>query len=164
MKQSKFAPKIGGAVISSLVAGVAIVGWQIIHADSAGQRTGLALGSLAILVYGIGIVWWLGWPIEYRLDDHFLIIQTGKIEKTIKLDTILSASYCINFSLAKTWSFSRIRINYKYAGTNQTIYIAPKDRSGFLKALSEASPEIILTGESVEREKSLGSKSVEYNK
>ena len=156
MKQKIFGPKIGIFVISILISGSALIAWQFIISDSSGQRIGIALGALVILAYCIGMIRWLGWPIEYRLDSHQLEIRTGKVRNKIDLDGIISARSCINFSLANNWSFSRIRIEYDNVGTNQIIYIAPKDISGFLKALSETSPELMLSGDSVVQEKISG--------
>ncbi len=153
METKIYGPKISTSVILILLSGSAIIVWQFINAFSRGQQISIALGALLVLAYCIGMIWWLGWPIEYRLDSHQLEIRTGKVRNNINIEGIISARSCINFSLANNWSFSRIRIEYDSAGTNRIIYIAPKDISGFLLALSEISPDLILSGDSVVRER-----------
>ena len=151
MKQRIFGPRIGKFVISILFIGVAIVILTLLTADTSGQRIMIILGSTLILIFGMGMVWWLGWPIRYSIDGQKLEIQTGKVQKIIDLENILSARSCLNFSLANNWSFNRVRIEYLHSGSTQVEFIAPDDRSSFLEALSDASPELVRDGEIVVR-------------
>ena len=104
---------------------------------------------LAMLV--IGTVAAVTLPTYYEVQSDRLIVRSGLLQWTIRLDEILSVRPTSNPLSSPAWSLDRLEVRSRREGKDQTLLISPKHREAFLRELQARASALVLEGETLRR-------------
>ncbi len=103
------------------------------------QSTMVMLGTLTLVLGAITPPWLLFFT-YYRIDSTLLRIQAGPFVWLIPLDQIRSITPSRSLVSSPALSMNRLKIDY---GRQRCIWVSPKDKSSFIKALGYQPSEIL---------------------
>jgi len=86
-----------------------------------------------------GLLWYRFYTL-YRLTETHLLIRSGPMSKSIRLDEIISVKPDRNYSSSPALSFDRFLIRYRQY---DRISISPDERGEFLKELAARAPHLV---------------------
>ena len=90
--------------------------------------------SIWLIAVGIGLPLWLLYTTQYVVKDEVLKIQSGPFKWTIPITSISQVVETRNPLSSPALSLHRLKITY---GESKTVMVSPKDREGFLGAISQ---------------------------
>lgn len=97
----------------------------------------IALGTLGFI--GV-VVAGLAWPVEYTLRAEGLEIRTGFLRWVVAYDSIRGIREEKTWMSGPTLSYDRWRIDYEQDEVARFVWVSPKDKQGFRKALEALLP------------------------
>ena len=101
------------------------------------------LWSFASLLLGF-IPLWFWFATYYRLTKTSLHLQSGPFHKCLSLHAIRRVDYPSR-GAGLSFAFSQDALSIEVSGSRFKYLVSPQDRQGFLSALSDACPQLILT-------------------
>ena len=107
-------------------------------------QLGVDLACLAVA----GFLLWITYGTAYAVHADRLEIRSGPFRLTVPLAEIVRVEPSWTPLSSPAMSLDRLKVSR--AG-GRAVWISPEDRAGFLRALSEADPELRVDGETVAR-------------
>lgn len=90
----------------------------------------------AALLFSIGMMFLVAWPVHYTVDEKDLVVRFGIFRRHIPRHVIIGVMATRNPSSAPAWSLDRLQIDYLSPnGKQRKVLISPADQAGFLAAL-----------------------------
>lgn len=95
--------------------------------------------SAMLIIGGVAAV---SLPTCYEVQSDRLIIRSGLLRWTIRLDEIVSVTPTSNPLSGPAWSLDRLAVKLRRAGKDRTLLISPKQQDEFLHDLRVKAKEI----------------------
>ena len=120
---------------------IAVVFWGAVVLCAAGGVYGILTRNVAGICAGwFGVVFALGavrivaWPIVYRLGRSDIGIRMGVMTQRIAYKDILTITPSRNWQSGPAWSLNRLRVTFRYdhGGTGELL-ISPQNHAAFLQ-------------------------------
>lgn len=103
------------------------------------QSTVLILA--AGLIIPVALVGWLFSTTEYVISGPDLRVRSGPVRIVVPIGSITRIARSDSLASGATLSLSRLAIEY---GAQQEVIISPADRRGFIRAIVERAPNVVL--------------------
>ncbi len=125
--------------------------------------TGASWGDLAImgsLVVGMDVLMlWVLYGTGYTITSDQLFIRCGPISLHVRLDSIESITPTRNPWSSPACSLDRLKI--VYGASQQSMMISPADKTGFLSAIVQPCPSLVLLHDRVRKKMNVSSLAVD---
>ena len=105
-------------------------------------NTGMAGRFLVILISALAVpaLLWYRFYTLYRLTDTHLLIRSGPMSRSIRLDEIISVKPDRNYSSSPALSFDRFVIRFR---RYESVSISPEQRGDFLREVAARAPHLV---------------------
>lgn len=87
------------------------------------------------------LVGWIWFDTGYTITDEELKIKSGPIRFKIRLESIQSIKKSMNPLSSPALSLDRLKVTY---GKHSIALISPKDKGGFVEAIRERNPAVVI--------------------
>jgi len=102
-----------------------------------GQPWSPAVVFLPLVIMSLSLI--LAVPCFYEIEGDTLVVRSGLLRRRIPVRAIESVRQTTSMVSAPAWSLDRLEILY---GRGHRVLISPRERSGFLRALQAAAPQL----------------------
>jgi Bacterial PH domain len=133
-----FRSRIDAWLLVVLSTSAAAVFAAALHVINAGA--GWFLPLLMVLV-GVGLPLWLLASTKYTIALDSLTVQSGPFFWRIKLTDVIELTETRSVISSPALSLDRVAIKYKSGKFSRSILVSPKDKTGFIHAISAARAE-----------------------
>lgn len=133
-----FRSRIDAWLLVVLTTSAAAVLAAALHVINAG--VGWFLPLLLVLV-GVGLPIWLLASTKYTIAQETLTVQSGPFVWRIKLMDVVEVTETRSAISSPALSLDRIAIKYKSGKFSRSVLVSPKDKTGFIHAISAARAE-----------------------
>jgi hypothetical protein len=141
---SKVDAWLGAIVVAAMIVpvGVAIM----LALDSRTSRVALPVLAGEVLLFGF--IAWVFAGTRYIVGERDLLIRSGPFRWRVELADIASIRPTSNPLSSPALSLDRLEIRH---GHGKWVLISPRDKSGFLEAMTARSPGLVPEGEGLRR-------------
>lgn len=141
MESLRFRSRIDSWMLVVAFAPVAWILWRVVSAVNIGgfTRELLVAGGVSVLVFGLLL--WMFVDTSYELTATELRIRCGPLRATLPLSTIRRVRRSHTLAAGPALSLRRLEIEH---GKFDQAIISPLDQAGFIAALVERAPSIVV--------------------
>ncbi len=133
-----FRSRIDSWLLVVLLTSAAAVLAAALHVVNAGAGW---LVALPLVLVGTGLPLWLLASTKYIISQDALVAQSGPFVWRVKITDVLEVTETRSAISGPALSFDRIAIRYRSGKFSRSLLVSPKDKTGFMQAISAARAE-----------------------
>lgn len=99
------------------------------------------LVALPLVLVGVGLPLWLLASTKYTISKDTLIAQSGPFVWRVKIKDVVEVTETRSAISSPALSLDRVAIKYRSGKFSRSVLVSPKDKSGFIHAISAARAE-----------------------
>ena len=133
-----FRSRIDSWLLVVLLTSAAAVLAAALHVVNAGAGW---LVALPLVLVGTGLPLWLLASTKYTISQDALVAQSGPFVWRVKITDVIEVTETRSAISGPALSLDRIAIKYRSGKLSRSLLVSPKDKTGFMQAISAARAE-----------------------